>query len=198
VVKDGEPLLGVILAFGVKVLPDAEQEAATYGIQVFREPIIYNMVQKYLEWAKAKREAKSEMEFAKLVKPGKITVLPGYVFRRAKPAIFGVEVCGGRLKAKVSLVRAEDGEEIGEIQQIQDKGKAVSEAKEGTQVAVSMERPIVGRHVFERDVLFVKVPEADAKALNTAHLDKLSEGEQEVLREYVKIMQKKTPFWGGF
>jgi translation initiation factor 5B len=198
VVKEREPLLGAILAFGVKVLPDAEVEAATDDVQIFREPIIYNMIQNYIEWAKAKREAKSEMEFAKLVKPGKIQVLPGYVFRRAKPAIFGVGVLGGRLKAKVSLVRAEDGEDIGEVQQIQDKGEAVAEAKEGMEVAVSMEKPIVGRHVFEKDVLFVKVPEADAKALNAAHLDQLSEGEQEVLREYVKIMQKKTPFWGGF
>ena len=198
VVKEREPLLGAILGFGVKVLPDAEEEAVKGDIQIFREPIIYNMVQKYLEWAKAKREAKSEMEFGKLVKPGKIQVLPGYVFRRAKPAIFGVEILGGRVKPKVSLVRAEDGEDVGDVQQIQDKGKAVSEATAGTQVAVSMDKPIVGRHVFEKDILYVKVPESDARMLNATHLDKLSDEEQEILREYVKIMQKKTPFWGGF
>jgi translation initiation factor 5B len=198
VVKEREPLLGVILAFGVRVLPDAEEEAAADDVQVFREPIIYNMVQNYLEWAKAKREAKSEMEFGKLVKPGKIQVLAGFVFRRAKPAIFGVEVLGGRVKPKNSLVRAENGEDVGEIQQIQDKGEAISEAKEGMQVAVSMDKPIVGRHVFEKDILYVKVSEADAKALMASHVDKLSEDEQEVLKEYIRLMQKKTPFWGGF
>jgi translation initiation factor 5B len=66
------------------------------------------------------------------------------------------------------------------------------------QVAVSMDKPIVGRHVFEKDLLYVKVPESDAKALMAAHGDKLSDDEQAVLREYAKIMQKKTPFWGGF
>ena len=105
---------------------------------------------------------------------------------------------GGQLKPKYSLIRAEDGADVGEVQQIQDKGKAVSEAKQGMQVAVSMDKPIVGRHVFEKDILYVKVTESDAKTLMDEHKDKLSDEEQEVLMEYVKIMQKKTPFWGGF
>ena len=92
-------------------------------------------------------------------------------------------------------MRAEGGEDVGEVQQIQDRGKALSEAKQGAQVAVSMDKPTVGRHIFEKDVLYVKVPEPDAKALLTTYSDKLTAEEQEVLKEYVKLMQKKTPFW---
>jgi translation initiation factor 5B len=195
VVKSHEPLFGAILAFGVRILPDAEQEAANAGVQIFKEQIIYNLIDNYLEWLKSQREAKIEQEFEKLVKPGKILVLEGYVFRRAKPAIFGVEILGGQLKPKYSLIRAEDGADIGEVQQIQDKGKAVSEAKQGMQVAVSMDKPIVGRHVFEKDILYVKISEYDAKALLTTHLDKLTESEQEVLKEYAEQMRKKIPFW---
>src|SRR3989337_1810598 len=195
VVKSREPLSGVVLAFGVKILPDAEIEAANNGIQVFKEPIIYNLIDKYLEWLKMKREAKIELELEKLVKPGKILVMQGFVFRRAKPAIFGVEVLGGRLKPKYSLVRAEDVVDVGEVQQIQDKGKAISEAKQGMQVAVSMDKPVVGRHVFEKGVLFVKVPEPDVRVLMSTYLDKLTEDEQEVLKEYVAAMRKKVPFW---
>jgi translation initiation factor 5B len=198
VVKTREPFLGVILAFGVKVLPDAAEEAGASGIQIFQEPIIYNMIDKYLDWQKAQREARVELEFEKLVKPGKIQVLQGFVFRRAKPAIFGVEVLGGLIKPKYRLVRAENTEDVGEVQQIQDKGKAISEAKAGMQVAVSMDDPIVGRHLFERDILFVKVPEHDAKILMTTCVEKLSDDEQQVLKEYIRLMQKKTPFWGGF
>jgi translation initiation factor 5B len=179
-------------------LPDAEEEAANSCIQIFKEPIIYNLIDKYLEWLKSKREAKIELEFEKLVKPGKIQVMQGFVFRRAKPAIFGVEILGGQLRPKYSLIRAEDGEDMGEVQQIQDKGKALSEAKQGMQVAVSMDKPIVGRHVFEKDILYVKVPEPDAKVLLATYLDKLTEDEQEVLKEYVEAMRKKIPFWGAF
>jgi translation initiation factor 5B len=198
VVKAREPLFGVILAFGVKILPDAEEEAANTDVQIFKEPIIYNLIDNYLEWLKSKREAKIEQELEKLVKPGKILVMAGFVFRRAKPAIFGVEILGGQLKPKYSLVRSEDGLDIGEVQQIQDKGKAVSEAKQGMQVAVSMEKPIVGRQIFEKDILYVKVPEPDVRVLMSTYLDKLTEDEQEVLKEYVAAMRKKVPFWGAF
>jgi translation initiation factor 5B len=198
VVKAREPLAGVVLAFGVRILPDAEAEAAASDVQIFKEPIIYNLIDNYLEWLRSKREAKITEEFEKLVKPGKIRVLEGFVFRRAKPAIFGVEVLGGLLKPRDSLIRAEDGEDIGELQQIQDKGKAVPEAKTGMQVAISMDKPVVGRHVFERDILYVKVPEPDVRVLMSTYMDKLEEDEQEVLREYVEMMRKKVPFWGAF
>jgi translation initiation factor 5B len=195
VVKEHEPLYGVILAFNVKILPDAAEEAETRNVHVFKEQIIYHLIENYLKWLKSQREAKLEQEFEKLAKPGKIRIMEGYVFRRAKPAIFGVEILGGQLKPKYSLIRAEDGADIGEVQQIQDKGKAIPEAKQGMQVAVSMDKPIVGRHVFEKDILYVKVSESDAKALLTTHLDKLSADEQEVLKEYAEHMRKKVPFW---
>ena len=197
VVKTREPLVGAILAFGVKTLPDAEEEAKANSIPIFNQPIIYNLIDAYLQWAKNKRETKSEAEFEALVKPGKVTVLPNCIFRRAKPAIFGVEVLGGRLKPKYGLMRALDGSDLGEVDQIQDQGKAVPEAKVGMQVAISMDKPILGRHVFEKDVLFVKVPEKDAKALLTTHSDDLTAEEQEVLKEYIALMRKKTLFWAG-
>ena len=111
--------------------------------------------------------------------------------------VVGVEIEGGRLKPKVSLIRKEDGSDLGEIDQIQDKGKAVGEAKAGMQVAISMDKPIAGRHIFERDVLYVKVPEKDAQTLLSSQLENLTAEEQTVLREYVTMMRKKTPFWAG-
>ncbi len=197
IVKEHEPLYGVVLAFNVKVLPDAEEEAKNIGVQIFKEKIIYHLIDNYVSWLKTQREAKLSADFEKLVKPGKIRILEGYVFRRAKPAIIGVEVLAGRIKPKYSLVRAEDGEEVGEIQQIQEKGKALPEAKQGMQVAISLDKPIVGRHIFENDVLYVRVPEAHAKTLLKDFVDRLSPDEQEALNEYVNLMRKKTPFWAA-
>jgi translation initiation factor 5B len=194
-VKSHDPLQGVVLAFGVKILPDAEEEAASRGVQVFKEQIIYHLIENYLKWVKSKNEAKLEAELEKMVKPAKISVIPGYIFRRAKPAIFGVEVLVGTLKPKINLIRGLDGEDIGELQQIQDKGKAVTEAKEGMQVAVSMDKPTVGRHVFEKDILFAKMPEADVRAFQGVYAEQLSEEEQQILKEYVAAMRKKSPFF---
>jgi translation initiation factor 5B len=197
VVKEHDPLYGVILAFGVRVLPDAEQEAEAKGIRIFLEKIIYHVIENYLTWFKGKREAEAEQSFETLVRPAKIQVMEGYVFRRAKPAIFGVDIQAGKIAPKVSLIRAEDGEEVGEIQQIQDKGEALSEAQEGMQVAVSMDKPMVGRHIFEKDLLYVKVPEPHAKLLLTTFLDRLTAEEQKALNEYAELMRKKMPFWGA-
>ena len=194
-VKARQPLQGVVLAFGVKILPDAEEEATSRGVQIFKEQIIYHLIDNYLKWVKSRSEAKIEQELEKMVKPGKIVVMPGYIFHKAKPAIFGVEVLEGTLKAKTSLIRAQSGEDIGELQQIQDQGKAVPEATRGMQVAVSMDKPIVGRHVFEKDVLYVKVPEADVKTFQNVFADKLTDEEQAVLKEYVAAMRKKSSFF---
>jgi len=155
------------------------------------------LIDNYLSWLKSQREAKFEQEFDKLVKPGKMQIMEGYVFRRAKPAIVGVEILAGSIKPKYALVRADDGEEVGEIQQIQEKGKALSEAGKGMQVAISMDKPIVGRHIFEKDVLYVKVPEPHAKALQKTFMDRLTMEEQEALNEYVETMRKKIPFWAA-
>lgn len=196
-VKEHAPLYGAILAFNVKTLPDAEEEAASRGVTIFNDRIIYHVIEEYLAWYKGKRDAGLEQDFEVIVKPAKLRILEGYVFRRAKPAIFGVEVLAGTIKPKCALIRAEDGQEIGDIQQIQDKGEAVPHASKGMEVAISVEKPIVGRHIFEKDLLYVKVPEAHAKILQTKLLEKLNQEEQEALNEYINIMRKKVPFWGA-
>jgi translation initiation factor 5B len=194
-VKSREPLQGVILAFGVKILPDAEQEATSRGVQIFKEQIVYHMIENYLEWVKTRSQAKIDAELEKLTRPAKIQIIPGYIFRRAKPAIFGAEVLAGTIKPKVHLVRADDGEDVGELGQIQDKGKNVSEATRGMQVAVSMDKPTIGRHLFEKDILYVKVPEPDVRTFQTTYADQLNEEEKQALNEYVTAMRKKSPYF---
>ena len=185
-----EPLYGVILAFNVKVLPDAEEEAYEKGVRIFSDRIIYNLMDGYVKWLESKREERERREFESLVKPGKIRVLPGYVFRRAKPAIFGVEVLSGRIKPKYELVR-KDGRNLGRISQIQEMGKPISEAVAGMQVAISMPKPVVGRHVREGDVLYVRVPETHARRLLEKFSHMLSEDELETLKEYLKMLKEE-------
>ena len=194
VVKEHEPFYGVILAFNVKTLPDAQEEAKNRGVQIFQHNIIYHLIDNYMQWLKSEQEMRLQKEFDKLLKPAKIKILPGYIFRRAKPAIVGVEILAGQIKPKVPLIN-ENGKDIGEIMQIQDKGKAIPEAKEGMQVAISMDKPIVGRHINEGDIVYVKVPESHAKTLLTRFQNRLSPEELEALNELVSVMRRRFPFW---
>jgi len=196
VVKEREPLKGVVLAFNVKVLPDAEEEARNRDVPIFRHKIIYHLIDDYLQWVKKEEETRLGEEFDRLVKPGKVKFLPGYVFRKAKPAVVGVEVLAGRIKPKHVLVK-ENGRNVGEIMQIQDKGKAVSEANVGLQVAVSLSKTIVGRHIHEGEVFYVRVPEAHAKVLLTKFQDRLTAEEIGALNEFIEIMRLESPFWAA-
>ena len=106
VVKTREPLVGAILAFGVKTLPDAQEEATANNIPIFNQPIIYNLIDAYFSGLKTSANQKVKQNLRRLVKPGKVMVLPNCIFHRAKPLVVGVEVLGGRLKPKYGLMRA--------------------------------------------------------------------------------------------
>ena len=196
IVKEREPLHGVILAFNVKVLPDAEEEARNRNVPIFNQKIIYSLIDEYLQWLKQEDEARLEEEFSRLVKPAKVKFLPGYVFRKAKPAVIGVDVLAGCIKPRNVLVK-EDGRKVGEILQIQDKGKAASEANIGSQVAVSLGKAIVGRHIQEGETFYVRVPEAHAKVLSIKFEDRLTPEEIETLNEFIGIMRIESPFWAA-
>jgi len=195
IVKGIEPLYGVVLAFNVKVLQDAEEEAKDNHVKIFRHNIIYHLIDEFMEWINNEKSIRVMKELNRLTKPGKIQMMRGYIFRKAKPAIVGVEVLAGRIKPKTTLVK-ENGEEVGEIKQIQDQGKTVSEAVATKQVAISIDKPFVGRNIHEEEVFHVKVPESHVKALLTKFQGSLTSEELEILDEYVQIMRKKTnAFW---
>jgi translation initiation factor 5B len=148
----------------------------------------------YVTWMESEREAKARREFDELVKPGKIEVMEGFIFRRARPAIFGVKVIKGFIATTVSMINLE-GDRVGIITQIQDSGEAIPIAEEGEEVAVSMPQPIVGRHIKERDVLLVDVPEKQAKLLQEKYLGRLTIGAMEALQELIKIKRMNDLLW---
>ena len=190
VVREKDEIYGAILAFNVRVLPDAEEEARARGVKLFWSNIIYTLIDEYVRWAEEMRETRLRREFEALVRPGKIRILPGYVFRRSRPAIVGVEVLAGRIRPRYRLIR-QDGRDVGQILQIQDKKKAVPEAKAGAQVAISIDKAIVGRHVEEGDVLYVKVPPEHRRKLMEKFRDRLSPDEVEVLEELEEMALEK-------
>ena len=193
-VKYEEPLYGAILAFNVKILPDAEAEAQSQRVKIFWNDIIYNLMDEYVKWMEGEREAKARKEFETLTQPGKIQILDGFIFRRAKPAIFGVRVEAGMITPNVSMI-GRAGENLGRIVQIQDSGAAVGKADEGKEVAVSMPQPIVGRHIKEKDVLYVDVPEKNVRTLRQKFQGRLTENALKALEELVEIKRKKDPLW---
>jgi len=187
-----DPYLGVILGFNVKILPDAQEAIDSEKVKVFNESIIYNLIEGYTRWVHEEKEKAAAREFNSLTPICKFKVLEGYIFRRSNPAIFGVEVLVGKLRQKIQIMNS-DGKVVGTIHQIQDKGKPLDEAPKGAQVAVSMVEPMVGRHIFEKEVLYSLPKEAEVRTLREKYLDRLSPEEQQVLDEIIQIRKKVQP-----
>lgn len=187
-----DPYLGVILGFNVKILPDAQEAIEAERVKVFNESIIYNLIEGYTRWVQEEKEKAAAREFNTLTPVCKFKVLEGFIFRRSNPAIFGIEVLVGKLRQKVQVMNS-DGKVVGTVHQIQDKGKPMEEAPRGAQVAISMMEPMVGRHIFENDILYTLPKEAEVKTLREKYLNRLSTEEQQVLDEIIRIRKKVQP-----
>jgi len=194
VVRRKDPYLGNILAFNVDVDKEIELEANSKGVRIFKGTVLFRLVDEYVGWVEERRREEEEAEFGKLVKPGKVKFLEGFVFRRSDPAIFGVEVLAGEIAPGVPLVNS-SGRHVGEIHQIQESGRPISRATVGMKVAISIRGVTVGRQVKEGEVLYVAVPERDARLLLSKFSSRLDEGSRRTLDELVSIMRSQNPLW---
>ena len=189
-VRMKDELKGVILAFNVKVDSDLEIEANNRGIRIFKDSVLFRLVNTYLEWVEKETTTRRLRIFESLMKPGKIKIMEGYVFRRSEPAIVGVEILAGTIRPKYPLMNSK-GKIVGTISQIQDKGQSIHEASTGARVAISMREPIVGRHIREGEILYTALPEQDARLLQKEYYNMLDEESKKALQEIMEIMKIK-------
>ncbi|MBO3800308.1 MAG: translation initiation factor IF-2 [Candidatus Brockarchaeota archaeon] len=194
-VSSKDPTLRALLVFNVRVMPEAAEEARKRGVPIFENRIIYQLVEEFTEWRKKEKQREMQAKLEQLILPGKIRILPNYIFRRSKPAIVGVKVEAGAVKPGFPLVNL-NGERIGVIQQIQKEGRSLPIAEAGEEVAISIPEAIVGRSLKEDDVLLVDVPAGDASLVNRVFRNQLAPHYLEALEEISKLKRKENPFYG--
>jgi len=194
-VREKDRYLGVVLGFNVKVFEDAEKEAFERKIKIFNEKIIYNLVRSYSEWVTYEKVHDDSIVFNEIPPICKFQFLKGYVFRRNNPAVFGAEILIGKLKQKTSVIN-EKGKKIGIIHQIQNEGKNLEVAAKGTQVALSIKEPTVGRQINEGDVFYTDLNSREARLLLERFSDRLSEEEQEIFNFILSKKREIDPSFG--
>jgi translation initiation factor 5B len=182
----------VILAFNANVLPDAKEEVMEQEVELITDRVIYTLLEKYDAWYQKKKEEIEAIKKETLIYPGLIKFLPNCTFHLSKPAIIGVRVIAGRIKTEEKLMRA-DGKTIGKIKSIQSEKKPIPKAVQGEEVAIAVDKAVVGRNIKEGDLLLVDIPEGDAKKL--AELE-LTTDERKALEKVYQIKRKKKRFWG--
>ncbi|MFP4045503.1 MAG: translation initiation factor IF-2 [Candidatus Aenigmatarchaeota archaeon] len=173
-----DPLKRAIFAFNVDVAEQAEE--CKDDVKIFKDPVIYRILEEYEEWKEERKEEMKREKLEQVTRPGKLQLLPGYVFRQRKPAIVGSEVVDGVIKPGYNLVK--EGKIVGKIQEIQKEGVNVDKAETGDKVAVSISKVTVGRQVEEGDVLYNALSDKDIRRLEELE-EYLSKPEKRVLEE---------------
>ncbi|HJJ55001.1 MAG TPA: translation initiation factor IF-2, partial [Methanocorpusculum sp.] len=186
-----------VLLFNVPLLPDAAEmiDAHESNVKVFENRVIYKLIDDYIEWQEELVKIREAKQYDAVTLPAKFTILPGCVFRISGPAVVGVRILGGTLRPKVD-VATRDGRVVGEVKQIKLNKENINEAKEGAEVAISIDGITIGRQVEVGDILYAAIPERHVKILEHEMLKSLNAGTVEALDEYTAIYRKTQPFWG--
>ena len=195
VITETDKYLGSILAFGVKVLDDAKHEANKNGIRIFSQPVLYDLVDEYRDWVTSDKENMQKTELDSIMMPCKFQLIKGMVFRRNGPAVCGVEILGGSLKQK-SIIINSTGKEVGVIKQIEDNGENIKQAAKGSEVAVSMNEPVIGRTIREGEILYSLPNDIGVRLLKGRYHDSLSDDESNILDEIITLRRKVVPLYG--
>src|SRR5512136_1091801 len=192
------PMFRVLLSFNTPILPDAAEmikDPLYTQVKVFEGRVIYQLIDKYVEWRDEQKRLQEKQRFEHVVMPAKIRLLPDCVFRQSNPAVVGVRVLGGKLRSDVDLIKT-DGKKIGHLKTMQLRQESIREADPGLEVAISIEGATVGRQVSVGDDLFVDVPERHIKVLEREMQKSLNTSTQETLAEFTTLKRKGDPFWG--
>ena len=194
-IKENDRHLGVVLAFNVKTLPDAQEEADNSHIKIFNDRVIYSLIDDYTLWVDDDKANEENAVFSELTPICKFTFLKGYIFRNSNPAVFGIRVDVGTVKQKIQIM-TNTGKKIGKIHQLQDGKKSIDTATQGQEVACSIQDVTIGRQISEEDVFYSMPNSREAKTILEQFMHKLSPEQQTIFNEIVTLQRAKDASYG--
>jgi translation initiation factor 5B len=191
--KEKYPQYSVIVGFNIGINKNDEEYVRSSNINLIISNVIYDLIEKIEKYINDIKYNKEKI-LKELPPVGKIKILKGNIFRRSNPAIVGIEVLGGEIRKDVYLINL-NGKIIGKILAIQKEKKNMDVAIKNDKVAISIDDAIVGRNIFEDDILYTFISENDYRKFKE-NKDLLSDEQKEILKEIAGIMRKENPAWG--
>ena len=180
----------VIIGFNVSIEKDVKSlvERDKEKIKIMTDEVIYKLIEDAIDFRTEKKKEIEKNRLLGLVSLCKLKVLPQYVFRNTKPAIFGVRVETGKLLSGLNLI-GEKAEKVGRVKNIQSENKSVEQSEEGMEVAISIPGVNFDRQIRSKNFLYSDVSESQLKNLNK-NKDLLSRKEISLLQEIEEIKKK--------
>jgi len=191
--KEKYPQYSVIVGFNIGINKNDEEYVKSSNINLIISSVIYDLIEKIEKYINEIKYNKEKI-LKELPPIGKVKILKGNIFRRSNPAIVGIEVLVGEIKRDAYLINL-DGKIIGKILAIQKEKKNIDVAMKNDMVAVSIDDAVVGRNIFEDDILYTFISENDYRKFKE-NKDILNDEQKEILKEIANIMRKENPAWG--
>ncbi len=183
----------IVVGFNTGI--DEEAKEIQGNLKVLTNEVIYKLIENLTEYRNEKRKELEKKRLMGLTTLCKLKILPQYVFRNTKPAIFGVKVEVGKLISNLSLID-DKLEKIGRVKNIQSENKSVSEASEGMEIAISIPGVNFERQVKDIKFLFTDISESQFRNFKK-NKDLLSSGELSLLQEIEEVKRIKKADWGN-
>ena len=184
--SEKDELNQVVLGFNIKQVKS--------NIKVITSNIIYTLLDELKKFREEKKKEVETRALGSIIKPFKVRILHGYIFRQSNPAVVGVEVMQGTLKKGVMLIK-DNGASLVEVKEIQNQGKTVTQAEVGKQVAVALQGVIVGRQIHEGEIFYSDMNEENFRKLKKMK-SFLKQDEIECLKEILEIKRRNNTLWG--
>ena len=187
-----DPMDRIIIGFNVLLIPDAQEASMVSDVMAKVGDVIYSLVEDTEQWLKARKIELDEGRKQRMAIPSKISIIPEYIFRAAKPVIVGVKVHSGRIKVGDTLIKS-DGRYGGTIKSIREGDVSKQYADAPVEVAIAIDGVTLNRQISNEETLYVDIPESVVKELREDNLD---ESTMITLEEIIRIKRKENIFWG--
>jgi len=186
---ENDPLESVILGFNII----CDSSIKSDKVKIINSNIIYKLIEEYESWKLAESKRIEQKELEGLVRPCKIEYLH-YTFRASNPAVIGIEVLCGTLKAGTTIMDSE-GNTLSAVKEIQKNKESVNSIIKKEQAAIALPGITAGRQIKEGDIFYSYMPENDFRKIKTL-TQYLGKEETALLKEIAEIMRKNNPVWG--
>ncbi|GFZ09929.1 eukaryotic translation initiation factor 2 (eIF-2) family protein [Actinidia rufa] len=185
-----------ILAFDVKVTPEARELADEAGVKIFIADIIYHLFDQFKAYIDNLKEEKKKEAADEAVFPCVLKIMPNCVFNKKDPIVLGVDVLEGIAKVGTPIcIPQKEFIDIGRIASIENNHKPVDYAKKGQKVAIKIvgsnsdeQQKMFGRHFEIEDELVSHISRRSIDILKTNYRDDLS------MDEWRLVVKLKTLF----
>lgn len=182
----------IILGFNVDLAEDSQVDELK-DVKILTDPVVYKLIENLEKFKTEKLKEIERKKLEELPRICKITILD-FVFRNSSPAVFGVEISGGKLKTRERFINKDDTK-IGQIKEIQHEKNNVQEATKGQEVAVSIPGVNFERQLTVGEPLYTNLSETEFRKFKQ-HKDLLSAEEKSVIQEIAQIKRRENPTWG--